>query len=64
MCCDRDLDPDEIKYNPKLRGKFDLCGSCLEVVKDCFEHDTEEEIEEALNNATVESLYELHEETS
>lgn len=56
--CDRDLAQDEIKLHPIMK-KWEPCGTCLEAIKDAFEPDSEEEIEEALNNSTVEALYEM-----
>lgn len=45
-CCDRQLSPEEIKYNPKYgHGLFDPCGICLEEIESCFEPLTEEEID-------------------
>lgn len=47
--CDRPLQNDEIKHDPKYgRGNFDPCGTCLEVSDNLFEPPSEEEIDQQL----------------
>lgn len=53
--CDVTLSPDEIKRHPGVRGGYEPCGHCLEVIADVFEPDSEEEIDEQL---AVELFYE------
>lgn len=57
--CDRDLSPDEIKINRGLKGKFEPCGVCLDVIKEVFEADDEKAMDDAFNRVTVEALYEV-----
>lgn len=60
--CDRELSPDEIKLHSKIKNrrgekKWEPCGSCLEAIAEVFEADSEEEIDAALNETTIEALY-------
>jgi cytidine deaminase len=44
--CDRELSPDEIKMTPAYgRGDFAPCGTCLAVIEEVFEPDSEEDLD-------------------
>ncbi len=60
--CDRELSQEEIKYDPRLRGKFEMCNSCLEAVKSAFKSDEDEETEaevEMEESVSIETFYSI-----
>lgn len=53
--CDKQLSNDEIKMTPEYgRGGFAPCGTCLEIINELFNDDSDEEIAEQL---TAEGIF-------